>query len=211
MGLFSSAKSWTEKATKEAWEKQKRDWDAPKAKQQKKQELKGAGWNGEQARLIADSEFALIPGEKILDITTGKVDGTWTTLAVTDQRVFLHSKRYGGNSVVDFAYGLLTSCAYETGAGRREGKITLVAAGDAATVTDLHKDETNRLGPVIRNHMAMAHSSGPQMNAGPPAAQAPTVTEDPADQLRKLTQLRDDDLITEEEFQAKRTDIMNRL
>jgi hypothetical protein len=29
--------------------------------------------------------------------------------------------------------------------------------------------------------------------------------------LRNLKQLRDDDLITEEEFQAERTDIMNRL
>jgi hypothetical protein len=173
--------------------------------------LQSAGWSGEQARLIRDAEFALMPGEKILDITNGKVDGTWTTLAVTDQRVLLHSKRFGGNSVVDFAYGLLTNSAYQTGAGHREGSITLVTPGGATTVTDLHTDETNRLGPGIRNQMAAAHNTRSQTDAGPPATSASTPTEDPADQLRKLKQLRDDDLITEEEFQAKRTDIMNRL
>jgi Short C-terminal domain len=40
----------------------------------------------------------------------------------------------------------------------------------------------------------------------PTPSSAPTL--DPADQIRKLAQLRDDGLITEEEFQEKRTSLL---
>jgi hypothetical protein len=212
MGWFDGAKSWVDKTVQEARDKAAND---KAAKDEKHQQLANAGFNGEQQRLIMAADFALVPGENIVDITNGKVDGDWTTLAVTDQRVFLHSKRFGGDNVQDFAYGLLTSCDYKTGWGHRPGSITLVAAGNATTVADLKSDETKRLGPVIRNRMAMAHNSaGPQVGGGTPGngiAQAAPVADDPAEQLRKLARLHDDKLITDEEFQAKRTEIMNRL
>jgi hypothetical protein len=47
----------------------------------------------------------------------------------------------------------------------------------------------------------------------PPAAPAasPAAAPSPADQLRQLAALRDEGLITEEEFQAKRADLINRM
>jgi Short C-terminal domain/Bacterial PH domain len=163
-------------------------------------------------QLIDDAQQALLPGEHILDVTGGLVDvhrfggnqARRGTLAVTDKRVFLQTKRAGGFDVQDFAYGLLSGCNYATGAGF--STIELVSPGDSTRVSQILKDEGARIGPLIRNQMAVAQST----TAGPAAAGAPQPT-DAADQLRKLSQLRDDGLLSEEEFQAKRDEVVKRL
>lgn len=157
-------------------------------------------------QLIDDAQQALLQGERILDVTGGMVtvhrfggnSGRRGTLVVTDQRVFLQTKRVGGYDVQDFAYGLLTSCNYSTGAGF--STIELVASGNKTRVTQILKEEAARIGPLIRNQMALAQSPIPQQ-----------ASDDPAEQLKKLNQLHDDGLLSEEEFQAKRTEIVGRL
>lgn len=153
-------------------------------------------------QLMEDAKQALLPGEKILDATGGMVQvhrfggnqGRRGTLAVTDQRVFLQTKRVGGYDVQDFAYGLLSACNYATGAG--SSTIELVMPGERARMTQVLKGEAKRIGPLIRSQMALAHA---------PAAPA-QADSDPAAQLRKLAELRDAGLLTEEKFQAKRTE-----
>ena len=161
-------------------------------------------------QLIDDATLALLPGERILDVTGGMVhvhrfggdQERRGTLAVTDQRVFLQTKRVGGYDVQDFAYGLLSGCNYSAGAGL--GMIELVMAGERTRVTHVLKEEAKRIGPLIRHQMALARGSS--MPDAAPQAQA-----DPAGQLRKLAELRTAGLLTEEEFQAKRGEIINRL
>jgi hypothetical protein len=157
-------------------------------------------------QLIEDAIPALLPGEQILDATGGMVEvhrhgGSQSrrgTLAVTDQRVFLYTKRVGGYDVQDFAYGLLSACNYSTGAGF--GTIELVTVGERTRVTQVLKEEAKRIGPLVRHQMALARS----------ALSAQTQA-DPTEQLRKLTELRDANLLTEEEFQVKRAALIDRL
>lgn len=157
-------------------------------------------------QLIDDAQQALLPGEHVLDATSGMVavhrfggkSARRGTVVVTDQRVFLQTKRVGGYDVQDFAYGLLTSCNYSTGAGF--GTIELAAAGNQTRVTQVLKKEATRIGPLIRNQMSLAQD--------PILRQTP---DDPAEQLRKLNHLHDESLLSEEEFQAKRTEIVGRL
>lgn len=161
-------------------------------------------------QLMEDAQHALMPGEQILDVTGGMVEvhrfggdqARRGTVVVTDRRVFLQTKRVGGFDVQDFAYGLLASCNYSTGAGF--GTIELVTAGERARVTQILKEEGARIAPVIRQQMAKTQGA----SSGAPTSEA---SDDPGDQLRKLQRLRDDNLITEEEFQAKRADIVSRL
>ena len=76
-------------------------------------------------QLMEDAKPALLPGERVLDATGGIVQvhrfggdqGRRGTLAVTDRRVIIQTKRVGGYDVQDFAYGLLSGCNYATGAG----------------------------------------------------------------------------------------------
>jgi hypothetical protein len=157
-------------------------------------------------QLIRDAQPVLLPGERVLDATAGIVkvhrfggeQERRGTLLVTDRRVLLQTKRVGGYDVQDFAYGLLTGCNYSTGAGLQT--IELVAAGDRARVTQVLREEAKRIGPLIRSQMALS-----QNTSGPPPLG------DPAEQLRKLAELREAGLVSEEEFQAKRTEILGRL
>ena len=156
-------------------------------------------------QIVADARQALLPGEAILDATGGMVDvhrhggkqARRGSLVVTDQRVFLFTKRVGGFDVQDFAYGMLTGCNYSTGAGF--SIIELVAAGDRAMVTQVLKEEAKRVGPLIQNQMAVAVS--PADDKQPSAAE----------QLATLDQLRRTNLITVDEFQATRAEILHRL
>jgi hypothetical protein len=159
-------------------------------------------------QIVADAQQALLSGESILDATGGMVDvhrlggkqARRGSLVVTDQRVFLFTKRVGGFDVQDFAYGMLTGCNYSTGAGF--STIELVAAGDRTMVSQVLKEEAKRIGPLIRNQMAVAVSPTVSQTTKQPSA---------ADQLATLDQLRRTDLITEDEFQAKRAGIIDRL
>lgn len=158
-------------------------------------------------QLMEDARPALLPGEQILDATGGMVhvhrhggsQARRGTLAVTDQRVFLYTKRIGGYDVQDFAYGLLSACNYSTGAGY--GTIELVTVGERTRITQVLKEEAKRIGPLVRHQMALARSA-----TSPPNGQT-----DPAEQLRKLAELREAGLLTEQEFQAKRAAVVEKL
>lgn len=168
-----------------------------------KDELSAKKWQ----QLIEDAKPALLPGERILDATGGMVQvyrhgGNQSrrgTLVVTDQRVFLYTKRVGGFDVQDFAYGLLSACNYSTGAGF--STIELVTAGERIRVTQVLKEEAKRIGPLVRHQMALAGGT-----TSPTQIQA-----DPTEHLRKLTELRDAGLLTEEEFRFKRAAIIDKL
>jgi len=83
-------------------------------------------------------------------------------------------------------------------------------------------------GPALRTELSSAATrsamgepagaAGPGASATPadpaapaPAMPAPTAPPDPVEQLRKLGELRDADLITAEEFEAKKAEILGRL
>ena len=161
-------------------------------------------------QLIADAQPALLPGERILDATDvmahvhrfGGDQARRATLAVTDRRVIIQTKRLGGYDVQDFAYGLLSACNYAVGAGFTT--IELVMPGERVRMTQVLKGEAQRIGPLIRQQMAMAHSAGAP-------AQPTTGESDPASQLQKLGALHDAGLLTEQEFQAKRAEVISRI
>ena len=161
-------------------------------------------------QLMEDAKPALLPGEQLLDATGGMVQvhrfggdqGRRGTLAVTDQRVIIQTKRVGGYDVQDFAYGLLSGCNYSTGSGF--STVELVMPGERARVTQVLKGEAKRIGPLIRHQMALARTPTE-------SAHVSLAENDPTEQLRKLGELRDAGLLTEEEFQAKRAETINRI
>ena len=162
---------------------------------------------------LGKAEQVLLEGEEIIDGATGMIHvrrmGQETArngvVIATDRRVILFTTKIGGYDVQDFAYGLLTSVDHKKGV--MFGDLHLNAAGDRAHVKQIPKTDIERLAQSIRDRMALAHKPGaPQSTSSPSVAPDPPA--DPHDELRKLAALRDDGIITEEEFAAKKRQLL---
>jgi hypothetical protein len=159
-------------------------------------------------QLIDDASPVIHEGEQVLDLTTGVArvrrvganSSRRATILVTDRRVIVFSKKLGGYDVQDYAYGLLTGVDYKV--GLTSGHLSLRASGDSADVQQVQKNDVERVAQAIRQHMAVAHPVAAPL--APPVTEAP----DFAAELRKLAALRDDGLLTEEEFQARRAKLL---
>jgi hypothetical protein len=155
-------------------------------------------------QLIAALAPVLMAGEEVLDVTTGMVQvermGQKTerngTLALTDRRVILFTKKLGGYDSQDFAYGLLTSVDHKR--GMMYGNLDLAASGDRAHIKMVPKDEVEQISHLIRERMAAAHTHGATSPANDPLA----------NQIRDLAKLRDEGLISAEEFEAKKRQLL---
>jgi hypothetical protein len=102
----------------------------------------------------------------------------------------------------DFAFGLLSSVDHKK--GMMYGELDLAAAGDRNHVKQMPKDDVERIAQLIRNKMAAAHQGG---QAGA-VASAPAAPADTATEIRNFAALRDEGLITAEEFEAKKKDLL---
>jgi hypothetical protein len=151
-------------------------------------------------KLIRDATPALHEGENVVDITTGVAQGRKASIVVTDKRVVIFSKRLGGFDVQDFAYGLLTGVDYKKGLALAH--INLRASGDSADISQVQKHDVERIAEAIRHLMVAAHPSG-SVGAAVPAASFDFETE-----IRKLASLRDEGLLTEEEFASRKARLL---
>ena len=153
-------------------------------------------------QLLRDAAPALSEGEEVIDFTTGSIEvrrmGTDTkrqgTVIVTDRRVILFSKKLGGYDVQDYAYGLLTSVDHKKGIAF--GNLDLAAAGDRSRITLINKDDIERIAQAIRQRVAQTHRPGNASSA------------DVADQIRKLAALRDEGILSSDEFEAKKRQLL---
>lgn len=155
-------------------------------------------------QLLRDMAPALADGEEVIDFTTGSIEvrrmGQATkrqgTVVVTDRRVILFSKKLGGYDVQDYAYGLLTSVDHKK--GMAFGNLDLAAAGDHSRISLIGKDDIERVAQAIRQRVAQTQSAG-----------APSIVADVAEQIRRLAGLRDDGILTSEEFEAKKRQLLD--
>lgn len=156
-------------------------------------------------QIIKDVTPMLNAGEQVLDATTCLAEvlrlGTKTsrraTLAVTDRRIIIFSKKLGGYDVQDFAYGLLASVDHKK--GMMFGNIDLRAAGDGIHLQQVDKNEVERIAQAIRDRMLAAHD-----HKNSPAPSAISV----ADEIRKLASLRVEGLISAEQFETKKGQLL---
>lgn len=86
----------------------------------------------------------------------------------------------------------------------RPGRQTFDAARDenAVVVGYTQREEFVRLREAIEAAIERVHTVGPVNTP---------VAPDPSDQLRKLTELHNDGLLSDEEFEAKRAEIIDRM
>jgi hypothetical protein len=104
----------------------------------------------------------------------------------------------------------LTSVTVERD-GLRNMKVRLIASGNTIDMrvskaeADQIKDTLTRL--MLGTHPAL--QSGAEQPPPPPAT--PSNAPDPADQIRKLAELRDAGILSVQEFEAKKQDLLDRM
>lgn len=166
-------------------------------------------WTKKQQKEIDQAKNVLTEGETVLDVTTGlgkvKRMGKETSrngaLIVTDRRVIFFTKKLGGYEMSDHVYGLLTSVDYKK--GLLNGSISLAASGDHYHLSMVPKEDIERVAQCIRSQMAEVRSH-PVPTAAPAG---PSIV----DQIQQLAALRDQGVLSEEEFQAKKAELLSRM
>jgi Bacterial PH domain/Short C-terminal domain len=164
-------------------------------------------FTAKQLKEIEKAKRVLAEGENVLDVTTGmgkvKRMGTETkrngALLATDRRVIFFTKKLGGYEMSDHVYSLLTSVDYKK--GWASGNISLSASGDHYHISMIPTNDVERVAQCIRSQMASVrtHAANPTVEAGIP------------EQIKKLSILHKQGILTDAEFSEKKAELLSRL
>ncbi len=141
--------------------------------------------------------------EEVLNLARGQYDGKTGLLFVTNRRVVFTEQGMMRSRLEDFPYERISSVQTETGV--LGGSIVIFVSGNRAEIKDVYpKDRAREVGEYIRTKIAPSTSA---------AAPAPAATAGPSamEQLKQLGELRDAGVLTAEEFEAKKTELLARL
>ena len=142
--------------------------------------------------------------EKIENIVQGTYSNGNGILVATNKRlIFVNKGLLFGLKVEDFPYEKITTIQYET--GLIFGKLTIFTSGNKAIIDNVIKTKVRVFGDWVR-----ARISATQKNA---LANDSYTTEslkvDIADQLERLAKMKDQGILTEEEFGVQKKKLLN--
>lgn len=142
--------------------------------------------------------------EKIENIVQGTYSNGNGILVATNKRlIFVNKGLLFGLKVEDFPYEKITTIQYET--GLIFGKLTIFTSGNKAIIDNVIKAKVRVFGDWVR-----ARISPTQKNILPNASyttESPKV--DIADQLERLAKMKDQGILTEEEFGVQKKKLLN--
>lgn len=161
-----------------------------------------------RAKIGAGREMRKLPehlweGETVEYMTGGAYGAGTGLLVLTDRRLLFLQDGIMSKTSEDFPLDKVSSVQWSS--GLLLGTVTIFASGNKAEVKNVNKDDGKAITDQVRNRLSAP--KGP-----PPAAPAAAPTNpDPFEQLRKLGELRDAGIVTPEEFEAKKSEILSRL
>lgn len=126
-------------------------------------------------------------------------------LFATEHRIIFYAKKMGGYELESFPYGHIAS--FEAGKSLMGPHLKFIASGNTVTIKWINGDPAP-LEAIVKQHMHA--STQPAVASGVAAAPVPAA-EDHAESLRKLKSLLDQQLITPEEYEAKRAEVLARM
>ena len=164
-------------------------------------------------QLIRNASRVLVEGEEVVDVTVGiaevKRNGATkrrrATVLVTDRRVIIFSKRISGYDVQDYAFSRLAGV--DDHRGVMSGQLNLRASGGSADIWQVYRPDVERIAQVIRDRIASVRQPAAQtalVSSAPPQDGGGSV----ADELGRFARLRDEGVITEEEFSAQKAKLL---
>ncbi|MGO4383855.1 PH domain-containing protein [Specibacter sp. RAF43] len=129
-------------------------------------------------------------------------------MLATDQRIVFYAKKLGGYDLESFAYGNISS--FEQSKSLMGHQISFFASGNRVNlkwISDLPAVE--KFTQIYRSRIGSKAPQPAAQQAAAPAGANPSGVV--FDQLRQLGQLRDAGIVTPEEFEAKKTELLARL
>lgn len=147
----------------------------------------------------------LAEGEDVLNMSNGMYDGVQGLIVLTDRRVIFISAGMTKSRFEDFPYGRISSVQHS--GGMMFGELVIFTSGNKAELKQMIKDRAKEIGDYIRDRIhAQTDAQAPTT---PEAAPTPGQSaDDPFEKLRKLGELRDAGVITDEDFEAKKQQLL---
>lgn len=153
-------------------------------------------------REIKELPNILWDDEVVENIIQGIYNNGNGVLVATNRRlVFVHKGLLFGLKVEDFPYDKISSIQYDTGI--LFGKLTIFTSGNKAIIDQVLKSKVRVFGDWVR-----ARISPPQQNAIKQPIQ-PQATTDIVTQLEKLAKLKEQGILSEEEFAVQKKIILD--
>jgi hypothetical protein len=161
-------------------------------------------------KLVEQAREHLDPGEEILRSILGTYEAKRLgqdsvrngVLMATDHRLVFYAKKLGGYELESFPYHHISS--FESGKNLMGHTVKMFASGNEVQVKWM-KSDVAALVAIVREKMHSASQSSAPTSAGPATA------DDPAASLKRLQALHEQELISAEEYEAKRGEILARL
>lgn len=142
-------------------------------------------------------------GETVQSMTTGTYGKGTGLVVMTDRRLLFVQDGIMSKTTEDFPYSKISSVSWNS--GMMLGTVVVFASGNKAEITNVNKDDGKAMVDALRARLA----DSPSVVAGP-VATAPGQP-DVMEQLKKLGDLRDAGILSEEEFSAKKAELLARL
>jgi Bacterial PH domain/Short C-terminal domain len=144
--------------------------------------------------------------EDVEKAVSGVYESGYGLLVATNKRLIFVDKGFSSLRVEDFPYDKITSIHYKT--GRFFGDITIFVSGNKATMKNIPKGEVGSFTEYVRARTTAIHVSANPITS-PPTQQPPAL--DIPEQIGKLAKLKEHGLLTEDEFQSKKQELLSRL
>jgi len=130
--------------------------------------------------------------------------GAGTGLIVLTDRRLLFLKEGITKKTEDFPLEKVSSVQWSS--GLTLGTITIFASGNKAEIKNVNKDDGKAVTDHVRQRLA-----APQPTEATSVEQGAALQMDIPDQIRKLGELRDSGVVTPEEFEAKKAELLARM
>jgi hypothetical protein len=136
---------------------------------------------------------------------TGGAYGAGTGLLVLTDRRLLFVKEGITKTTEDFPIEKVSSVQWAS--GMVTGTITVFASGNKAEIKNVNKDDGKAITDLVRNRLSAPKPTATPEVATPSESAGPDIP----DQIRKLRELRDDGVLTPEEFETKKAELLARM
>jgi hypothetical protein len=160
-------------------------------------------------RMFGRKELKKLPevlweGEVVRELLQGRYEEKQGILVLTDRRLLFMEEGVFRSRVEDFPFDKISSV--QSSSGMMFGKLIIFASGNKATIDQVApKEHAVHLAETLRHRLN--EPASPAESPPPVAPSAPDVM----DQLKRLGELRDAGVLTPEEFESKKAELLRRL
>ena len=163
---------------------------------------------GKMSRLFGRRELShlrriLNPEERVVSLAQGTYEKLQSLVVLTDQRLVFLEKGIVREQVKEFQLSAISSLSLLK--GWTGESLDFTASGAKGTITQLMPGHGERFAAAYRQLR-----NAPAIKAGAPAVTAPAEP-DVLGQLEQLGKLRDAGVLTDAEFESKKSELLNRL